>query len=1117
MDKIASRQDSAATAESSQASGAAAADDSVAFTLGGRELLEHSLDDSFQPKEIPEPFLQVLRGVTPHNLISGILYLRNFQEYCKIKGITFFNFATMPLRSAKLFLQKCLIDEALVHIQSHRELDFDFRVFISLMNYYFQGDSNEKKKIKDSIDSFTNAISQFLPLVLGHPLSKVLKNLLGLHEKLEQFPESLSWLTGSQMTDLNKLCSDMRGKSESDLFQLIQHYIQNAEEFTIDAAVLDSRGYMRYSCEANQKAYELLASCHEKFRTQIDEAFHQIFVSLQAHLPKARLSAKAHQTHQFDSRLVHFMTRTLPKQISICMAETKNLSAKIAATTKMCKEMSVAEATPHLLKIISRMSQMDDIKEGGIFQITSLLHTLTLSSGEVKSADLDQFKRRRMSLLYNRYVITFHNLIFSSLVTLVTHEKSDDAPLSLPELENMLKRILGSLSDLFCKSKRSSQRTPAGPLEEYYSLSRTHPLPDTLITQMNRRFRENTRYIHTYDIEFLALDDSMLQQFLTDFITLHHTETYVLGFLGYEVVMKNHEKSLIQAFKRAQKKSTHPTVHEIKLELEALSEFRNTAAAAKDLATKQFYDTVSKSLERYFTDSSMGSDLFGLALEQLTLAQHCKKISEAFQLLINLHLGISRCFSGGITCCLAEPLIDQHFFAVVPSITEEDPREQERALLAEVNLKELLAEEAQKESTHKKKGARSSTVATALPQDASSTETTESAALVRTPSLPSPGASRVDYLRSLQIERSATLMRKSRLSLIEISEAHSQIYLHQSVAIASALLKHHRFSRALVLSLCESLHLSLEQQITAEGLRRNGSSLQEFYTHNLKTRLAQCQLVSHIPEVCAITSVGTYNARYPHINAHSSYSSITKDLLHFFETDQSPPPELLLKIIDQLNGALLHIQDAGEDLPTTAAYLESFISHDSPLPVASTIDVSPLIQAIETTFAPCSEKTDLLIHLEELRQICQMIHELSGLPRALVGVIQQALFRILQYSTRNLLIVMIKKNHPKMREIPVRHIDLCQIVGLPKPLEEAVVSCDMKKGLAYPLGKKDGLNLSAREKALVKAHLLSIRPEGFTFPGDDATDEDVKARIEKSLQDLEAILNDLIRIATQID
>ena len=995
-------------------------------------------------------------------------------------------------------LHKFLLEDALQNVQSSRIPQPDLILLSKLLYFPLLAPSDECKRIKASIGSFPIAIQRFLVLDSDDEYSKLVLKVLKMYEQVENFTETLWWLTESQMVDLNRLCLKPKDSNPNEYVMAILKYIEDAPESSLESALTNPEALMRNGCESNIRAYEILVGIHEQWLNEFESTFDQISLFFQNRRgsygrPREHLTS----LHKFDSRLGYLLTQSFRNRATNWLAETRTLSAHVHATAKMCRGMSVAEAAPHLLKIQPMVNRIVDLKEEGVHQITSLLHTITLSLKVQASDHLETQKQRRLVLLYHSYLVHFQTLINESVIELISHEIQGHESLTMQELQSFQRRVFGVLIELFFEQsvRRALEYRPIFPKER--------PFPPSLLKEIKQKFQGGIATLHAEDLEFISGGNSQIQAFIKEHLLPAHTRWLVSLFITYDLESGVFDSQLALIFKLSQGSAPQPTAQGIISALTSIMKSNTFIAAQKDLDSGEFYRRISVVLESSLDEEELDSEnktlepkVKSVVFEQRSIAEQCGEVSKLFESLIQFHLGVVYQLTAGI-----QGYIDVNQLLGKP-LSIVDPTLEERTALAEVALRELIAEESERgKGRTRKKPSLHTTTATLTKEEEEEESPPEEPSDLPPPLLPtSPG------ITSFDLQRTAMLIQRTHLSSVEIAKAHSQLYLHQSLAIASLLIQNPGYLRALSFSFCESLHLSLEQEITARGIEDGKLTIDDVYDHKLETRLKQCGLVKLMPTILRVTSIGTYNARYPHINEYSQGpSSFTGQILRAARTDEPLNEDFLLEIVSNLNAIL-----SGQELPPlTRADLELLNNTDAPLPVTASFDVSTLRQRIDETFAPCHEKTDLLIHLDEFTQIGQMTHHARGIPRPLIGVIQQALFRIVQYSTRNLMILLIRRKFPEISKIPARHAELCRMLNLPKPLEKAIQACDMKKGLAYPIGK-EGKRSSARTGILVKSHLLSLTPVGFTLQGSTISEESAQQNLEGSILELHSLLGALL-------
>ena len=355
------------------------------------------------------------------------------------------------------------------------------------------------------------------------------------------------------------------------------------------------------------------------------------------------------------------------------------------------------------------------------------------------------------------------------------------------------------------------------------------------------------------------------------------------------------------------------------------------------------------------------------------------------------------------------------------------------------------------------------------------------------------------------------LLKKNRnLSDQQICFAQSQHYLQQVLQIISWIITDKAWTESLKFSLVEAVHLCLEQAISAHGIEHHHLALADFQDHRLRQRLTQCKLPSLIPKALRITDIGTYLARYPHLIHNKSNSCMTDAVLN-----SSVEKDFFLQLINQTLKVLAKIQARSPHREVTEENIRDWASSMDvvalQIPNINKTITAKILAEIPKDF---DETLDVQTHLLELSKILKQIRSKNGIPRSLIGVIVQALFRIMQYTTRNLLILVIKKTDPGIQDFPKRHKDLCEMLNLSEELTRDLISFDLKKGLAYFLGRNRGQHLTMTEQFFLDAQLFSLTFEGYQMQGNSTplTKEDLERTLAKRLQLYQTVLNEFLRL-----
>lgn len=1031
-----------------------------------------------------------------------------YKKLLELEGITHLNPERTPLATLRLFARLLILKSIIEVPVGERSATYTTKGYLVAIKAFFC--------YKSVGQDFFALVKDLLPPP-NNEKHKLIRNLSFFLSREKDLSEEFDFMVPVQ---LNEIIERTAGKDFSSVLREFANFHEEAEEVHRSESVQDHDKQISFAHECHMAIMSRLEPEVGKQQGTIDRTIAAIIRETTPYTKPSQKKGKARlvpcadgskkHSHQFLQHLKIVVPACMGKKLS----EMNAIYKRICMLAQIAGELNCAKAGPiaqKIAKLQTKQQKMSESLEDTLIGLKFLIHlqhrTLTDETLEAKCEEV-------VNKLCEQYTIQFHGLIID-LAMKIIEEEAEEAPLTPKHLEDIYKAAVGHVI--------VSMKTP-GTRQPFNHAAHKIKLSGPLRKYMMEKLKEAEKSCLDAFAEPIANDNPSIKAIVLG-IMPNGISILLSSILALEIEKKMHLVDIANIVKALEESKQGFARENVVWCLIETKEMKTALAKTLYRTKDKFRDLVADHIYTLFqlSDELPPSvkiptelflrELFGYLNELMDasgmMMHQTIYTTSVFTSLVNIVFDLS--IKEGVDLC--EFLKDTDTLTQVEQ--EKDKAEEKFARLALEEL--LLEEEQQKSAAIVELPAVAAQAQTTNPDLEPSPPITTESPEKETNVLTEPAAEAAPlYVPScFRINRSLVTLGETKTTAYQAALAQSQIYMHHAFAIATQLQKRPRLCKALTPSLLESMHLCVEQRLTAEGIEKHGIAPSQFQGHNLTQRTAACGFVKLMPLIGSLTKYGTYLARYPctinWVEQHQSLDAVMLDELRLTNTISSRLLEQTMQTLLQINVALDQVQPAL--LPDIREFQPSCRPEEM-IPFRS-----PELRRLKELFSFCgtlpesAEKNDLIQLLIELEEILQMIESDKGIQKELLGTIVHAVFRIRQYAIKNALVCKLMERQGEAYDpeiTPATPIKIAELLNLQRDLVRDIGQAHLAKGLDYPLAKRTERSLNEGEKALVAAYKVSLESEGFRLAGKSISVEWTLSKLDEvtkgTFNILEAIL-----------
>ena len=955
---------------------------------------------------------------------------------------------------------------------------------------------------------FYTSIKDLLPADVRGVNTRRLVRISILIASVGDFHKALQFITLSQLSDYTRLFEAF----EADPSQEMDHHIDRVHDFITTSERIpqvrgcpDMKAYLRFASQITIDLQRHLSKIHAVH----EQSLYKKLDSLSAKLPTIRMSIK------------------LPRRIRVLTATVASLLSRSDTWLRIMPNRPPSEVTILVRELNSLQAKRVLARQQRHQLLLGTIDYLSIASGTPTQANQKR-SCEYINQLLHIHVSTVHKEMYQVICDVLCIQFPKDKPIKQRDLEGVQRGVIGHLLKTICTKAIQKK----APVVAYIKAAEKTSLETAQIKALTDAFKLSVHKGHAAHLDYLSCGCSYLHENLAQTTTEKDHGDVVRTLLILELTYNVHQGDVTFLLEALARRNESATPNNIRRVVNSQIRLKITGSNGLGSTSDPLCDDLRKLLLLRYKEALLATGIGKslLLAANIEVRNELLEIQRVCQLMVKAEEPMTlqaRHLLGGLVddadLHLLEKLLPENEY---PSSQELEAERQEREAIAEISFQEIIAQEENLNETATEErditfddnlgAARSSTlvcadadVVCAAAIEFDLPEGQVSALITKTPLSPPP-----QFFVALSPPEPRTLLGKKRLSSISICEVQSQIAFHQALTLLATLIQDPTKIIPLAPTLMEALHLTLEQQLTAIGLRDKVVIPGTLLDHKLCTRARECGRPELIGKMQIVGNTGTYNARYPSMNKVSiTKSSFIAQILQAAETG-TIEHALVLNIATHLNLVMADLTKTKViKEKEVATALKPFAIKAEPLkfdPKGYNLLYTGIVERFP---ADSKEKEDLLLHTQELDNLITMIGKDGGIRKELSGIILHAVHRIRQYTTKNLMTLLVREQgEVENSEIPVRHRDLVKQLNLTRTEEEEIVECDMKKGLDYPLGMRGQRSLTRNETALVAAHHLSLSPPGFVQTVKGTTEEETAQEISQVVESTIHLLTLLLKL-----
>lgn len=1036
-------------------------------------------------------------------------FFAQFAQVLETRGITHLDLNQMRTRRALFFAKLHIITEILAQPADQRPKNFSMaKVMEALKTFH-------KESLEGKRDDFFALVRDSIPAEAKDLM--LLAILIGSNEKIE---DRILWMSCSQLEHLTTLLTE---ETETDTLRHLNlgRYWEESTDLGMLSGVQDIDKLVRHTASCDQCVAESLTPDLEQITRNCQS---KILVIKEKASPASRKKAKDLYRLSLSS-ISGELSLALPKKINGHMKTLQVLRTRISAIMRVIKELPMSQANDHILEVCKLLTLMQK-EQASIRKYLISLKVYLADSALLDSVE-EVHKIRRAAT--SEFMHAYKEIIESAIIDIalqIAKDRHGDKSLSKKEFST----IVDQVSAKFYMHLAARKLTGSNPKQKKLA----EKIPES---KFDRAIKEACNHLFAVCKEINATEFSLGNETTAKALRDEKStwiQTKLLPVFIYMLPNMSNGPSC-DVVEHTFTEGRRLTAEEIKEKhARKVEDSAIALPVQKRVASHATRDALSLATVVVMRDDLYKSDaghiLAGFSEQGIQLLDKIEsEVCSAFDLccfpLSMMTMQTARFTREDATLVVASTTGD---FESMAEIAEREEQEQ----MQKINLAELMADieeeqKAQLEAEKLKKAKREASSVTREEnieptEEVRTKKEKEVKTEVSVDEVQEEQAAEADedvqvaWLPCMRRVPTIQLLGRVKLSPVQICKAESQIYLRQSLSLAAHILGNPGHTKALLPALLESVHLAIEQGATAVGITSQGKKMNGFTSHELATRMRECGLAGLCGRAQRLMTSGTINARYPYMNAIGMRRNRTlvANILRQVQASGTIQTPELLQLISELNGILAIIQGQDEPEAVDEATLAAFSESAAPLPIKVGIRVGDLMQLLANRFTtPSQERDSMFLLLEELEAMVHSINEMGGIPKPLIGAYLHNLYRITQYTLRNILTIRYREihaGHATAHATPVRLAELGKAIGLDSDICGQLNFLDMRKGLDYPLGRRSERPLDHREKMLLHSHYSSMTAAGFQSAVKIKGDEEILAEFDEQLIRAMDIINLLI-------
>ncbi len=1012
----------------------------------------------------------MLQDVNKNTLFNCVTLLDLFAKYCASENITSIDLSKLSLHRSITYTKVFILREIITSRIEFRGPRFSIENYGRALCNLFE--------VKQ--ENFSALVKELLPTDSSEK-SQLLKKMAFFVSRAQECSLHCDWLIPEQVQQVYEITT-----SQDDVKirnRRIYSYAEAAEEHLPARAILDHDLFGNLSCELMIDLFDHIDPVLETIEQEILSEVEKLksFTNIQK---KGRSSRKVPAPIK---ELSTFCTYSLPTEVLTSLEKMNAARKRIKKLISHATGKTLSQVRPILLETHKLILECIENSTLLVRPVRALLCALSPTSDthEILAAHRET-TLKELSKTYNNSIPVIINDTLSEII----HERARSGQqLSNQELKEIHESILGTLI-----LELEDPDTKDTLFDSYIQLAKS-PILGKHRAKVQKKIRSLLNLFQTTYINCQTSNHQQLEG-LFSLTRIEDVRFLIYGLFSEDLSIKRYESSLNISLTCVDSAREHRTAENLTRTLSDTStQFTNSLTNLPPFQTsqKKLIETYLETMKGILnlTNSVLGGE--HVNIDQITRSV----LSLVNKTRLYKDLAPSSCSTLSLLLNPIIQVVDNVDFSTLPEevhqfeleeaeLKEAVARIAERELLMQIEEEERQKADA---STEREEEPIQFEVQKEIPDSVAASEAAE---IIVTSSSEDPKAAATALTTSpfpcIRPISPKVLLGIAKLNPQAICDTHSQIYFHQTLTIIATLLKHPELSPALVPSLLESMHLALEQQATSYGIENGVARVEDFNAHQLSIRFRECGLAPLCPDVRKVTEVGTYCARYPSVIRHQIRGpSLTAKILQEMQSTGTLSEALLFDAANQVNLLISSVKSVSAPTSLSKEDLKVFSHDDAPLKMPNlNPPIAAVITGIHRNFPANSDtKTDIMQHLTELDHIINMINRDQGLRKEVSGVTLHALFRIRQYTIRNLLTLIYLRDVGPLQGIPSKVKDIGGILNLDLELIEILDNTQMGKRLDYPLGGRERTkqrSLTESERTLMQAHYQSLAPAGFSMP-----------------------------------